>query len=411
MDYGPNWRGIRKLVHQHFMEGVVERDHLGVQNAEAVQMMRDYLERPEEHMLHPKRFSNSIIMSLLWGIRTPTPSTPHMTRLYALMEVWSKVMEPGNTPPVDIYPFLHYIPERFLGNWVSRATHVKREMNALYNDFLTGIEARRKSSGRKDCLMDRVLDQNEKSESPYNRHQLYFMGGTMTEGGSDTSSSIIIAFVQAMVKWPEIQKRAQIEIDGVVGEDRSLVWGDYAKLPYVAATVKEAMRWRPVTPLAFPHALSEDDWVDGYFLPAGTTVIINAWGLHHDPDRFTDPEVFDPDHYAGVTALAPELATSADYSKRDHYGYGSGRRLCPGIHLAERNLFLAMAKLLWAFEFKDKKGKEVDVDPVTGYSEGFLVCAEDFECEISVRGEKRRETILREFEEAERDVFARFDAE
>ena len=70
--------------------------------------------------------------------------------------------------------------------------------------------------------------------------------------------------------------------------------------------------------------------------------------MHHDEVRFPNPDTFDPDNYKGVTALAPELATAADYERRDHYGYGSGRRLCPGIHLAERNLFLGVAKLLQA---------------------------------------------------------------
>jgi hypothetical protein len=72
-----------------------------------------------------------------------------------------------------------------------------------------------------------------------------------------------------------------------------------------------------------------DDWVDGKFLPKGSMVIINAWGMQHDPKKFKSPEVFDPDHYTSYgMALAPELAASADYEKRDHWGYGSGRRLC-----------------------------------------------------------------------------------
>ena len=150
-------------------------------------------------------------------------------------------------------------------------------------------------------------------------------------------------------------------------------------------------------------------------IPKGSIVFINVWGLHHDPVRFPNPDVFDPDHFKGVTALAPVLATATDEETRDHYGYGSGRRLCPGIHLAERNLFLAMAKLLWAFDFAkkvDAQGEEmeVDVDPRTGYSEGFLVCAKDFPCEIGVRGEKRKATIEKEFEEARRDVFSKFDS-
>ena len=166
------------------------------------------------------------------------------------------------------------------------------------------------------------------------------------------------------------------------------------------------MRWRPVTPLAFPHALAEDDWVDGMFLPKGTVVIVNAWGMHFDEERFPNPEVFDPDHFAGTTTLANELA-NGPYEKRDHYGYGTGRRFCPGVHIAERNLFLAMVKLLWGFEIKPGK-KALDTNPVTGYSEGFLVCANDFDATFEVRGKERQETILREFEEAERDVFGKY---
>jgi cytochrome P450 family 619 len=154
--------------------------------------------------------------------------------------------------------------------------------------------------------------------------------------------------------------------------------------------------------------------VDGYLIPKNTTVIINGWGMHHDEKRFPNPDTFDPDHYKGQTTLAPELAAAADYESRDHYGYGSGRRICPGIHLAERNLFLGIAKLIWAFSIEpalDEKGQPVDYDfsPETGYSEGFLVCVKDFPCVIKPRSEARRATIMKEFEVAQRDVFSRFD--
>ena len=330
------------------------------------------------------------------------------------MEIWSKVMETGATPPVDIYPLLHYLPQSFFLNWVDRATHVQREMNHLYADFLTDIRMRRrKEGGSRGAFMDKVLDQAEGEAKKqdgirYQNHDLWFMGGTLTEGGSDTSASIITAFVQAMVAYPEVQKKAQKQIDEVIGDDRSPNWQDYARLPYVAQCVKEALRWRPVTPLGFPHALAEDDWVDGMFLPKGTVIIVNAWGLQHDEQRFPNPEVFDPDHFAGITTLATELA-NGPWENRDHYAYGAGRRFCPGAHLAERNIFLAMAKLLWAFEMTAGNVKP-DTDPVTGYCEGFLVCANDFDAEFKVRGEKRKEAILREFGEVETDVFGKYES-
>lgn len=178
-----------------------------------------------------------------------------MEKLYHLMENWSKVMETGNTPPVDIYPFLHYVPERFLGFWRSRASAVRDEMNSLYGSMVQKVINRREASIIKQSFMDTVLSQNDKLG--FSRHQLSFLGGVLMEGGSDTTSSSIISFIQAITRWPEVQRKAQAEIDAVIGEDRSPVWSDYEKLPYVAATVKEALRWRPVVPLAFPHAAAE----------------------------------------------------------------------------------------------------------------------------------------------------------
>jgi len=240
-----------------------------------------------------------------------------------------------------------------------------------------------------------------------------YLAGTMLEGGSDTSSAIIIAFVHAMTKWPEVLKKAQSEIDAIMGEDRSPVWEDYAKLPYVAATVKEANRWRPVVPMAFPHCVAEDDWIDGMLLPKGSMVLLNAWGLHHDEKKFPDHDVFDPDHFKGQMDLAPTLFAGSDEESRDHYAYGSGRRICPGIHLAERNLFIGIAKLLWAFDIapgKDESGNviEPNVDPATAYSTGFLTCALPYALDIKPRSESRLQTILREFKEAEQNIFSQY---
>ncbi|TAQ84218.1 hypothetical protein B7494_g7455 [Chlorociboria aeruginascens] len=413
MQYGPKWKLFRKLLHQQFNEGKCEREHITLQNAEATQMLRDFCLFPDKLMSHPKRFSNSIIMTLLFGIRSSSPDTPHLVELYDLMEEWSKVMETGATPPVDIFPILKLIPESFFGNWITRSRKVGTAMDVLYGKMVGRVIKRRLAVGSKGSFLDGVLDQQDNLD--LTRNQLNFLCGVLMEGGSDTSSSIILAFIHAMIKFPHVQKKAQEEIDRIVQEDRSPVWSDYVQLPYVGMIVKETMRWRPVTPLAFPHATSENDTINGMSIPKGTTVILNVWGLHHDPIKFPNPDTFEPERYAGTTALAAELAASPDYNSRDHYGYGSGRRICPGIHLADRNLFLAMSKLLWAFDFAEKTGPrgekiEVNVDAREGYSEGFLHCPKPFEASITPRSQARRDTILREFQTAESEVFSRYES-
>ncbi|KNG83322.1 putative cytochrome P450, partial [Aspergillus nomiae NRRL 13137] len=411
MDAGAEWRLFRRLLHQEFMSSRCDKVHIETQNAEAVQMLRDFIVYPDQYMLHAKRFSNSIIMSLLFGIRTPSFDTPHMQKLYHLMDHWSKIMEIGSTPPVDVFPFLQYIPERFLGNWKGRTAEVQQEMLGLYGEIVRHVMDRWKTAGSRGCFMDNVLDQNGKLG--LNDHQLYFLGGVALEGGSDTSSSVINTCMHALVQWPEIQKKAQQEIDSVVDETRTPVWSDFANLPYVTQVVKEAQRWRPVGGLGIPHVLTEDQWVDGKLLPKGATVMTNVWELHHDEKRYANPDVFDPEHYAGYTKVAPEYLTASDPEARDHYAYGNGRRVCPGIHLGERNIFLGICKLLWAFEFHkavDASGNpiETDINPTTAYSEGFITSANKFPCRIVPRSEKRKATIMREFADMER-VFSKYE--
>ena len=161
-------------------------------------------------------------------------------------------METGATPPVDIFPFFKWIPQRFFSNWISRSRSVGIAMDKLYRRLVSHVIQRRLKAGSQRSFLDDILDQQEKLQ--LNRNELNFLCGALMEGGSDTSSSMILAFIHAMVKYPGVQTKAQQEIDSVIGEDRSPLWSDYAKLPYVSQVVKETMRWRPVTPLAIPHA-------------------------------------------------------------------------------------------------------------------------------------------------------------
>lgn len=128
-----------------------------------------------------------------------------MDRLYALMDKWSLVMELGATPPVDSFPLLKIIPQRLLGNWRSRANNVGGLMKSLYSEVLQEVEQRRERGINKDSFMDRVLDGQEKNQ--LSRNELYFLGGVLMEGGSDTSSSLILAVLLAMMAYPHVQER------------------------------------------------------------------------------------------------------------------------------------------------------------------------------------------------------------
>ena len=196
--------------------------------------------------------------ALVFGVRSPSITTPHLVELYEIMKQWSLVMETGATPPVDIFPALKWVPEWLFGNWVTRSRRIGNAMDRLYSRMVSHVEYRRARPGNstRQSFIDTVMDQEQLAQN-LTPNQLNFLGGVLMEGGSDTSSSIILAFIQAMINCPDVQMKAQCEIDAIIGGDRSPLWSDYAKLPYIAMILKETMRWRPVTPLSFPHASSE----------------------------------------------------------------------------------------------------------------------------------------------------------
>lgn len=435
LNAGETWRRGRRLYHQQLNEVMCEKQHVALQNAEANQMLRDFCFHPEGVMDHPKRYSNSIIMSIgsfflspisvrplivnkllltaVLGIRTPTCEVAHMKGLYRFMEGLSEILEIGATPPVDVFSIFKYLPEAWFRNWKSRSRAVGDILTNLYEPLLRHVVHRRQKAGSKGCFLDNVLDQQ--SKLGLSERDILLMVGNLVEGGSDTTASMLLVFIQAMIKYPHIQKQAQAQIDEKLGENRSPTWEDLASLPLVNMVVKECLRWRPVAPTAFPHAAKEDGEIDGLLIPKGSTVILNVWGLQHDSNRYSDPDTFDPWRYKNHTSLAPTYAASSDYENRDHYAYGAGRRICPGIHLAERGMLIAFAKMLWAFEMSEPVHPQtglpvpVDVDAETGYLDGFLSCPKDFKASIRVRSASRRETILREFETSEKEVFSEYE--
>jgi cytochrome P450 len=178
-------------------------------------------------------------------------------------------------------------------------------------------------------------------------------------------------------------------------------WADFNKLPYVNSIIKEGMRWRPAVATGIPRRVAADDWYEGMLIPKDSTIFIPIFAIHHsERDGYDDPYSFNPDRYLRHTKLANYYAGSADFTQRDHYGYGSGRRMCPGVHLAERNQWRIAAKILWAFEILEP------TDPVTGkvkpldvnsYTEGLLHAPLPYEVVFKPRSKAHIETIRREY--------------
>ena len=170
-----------------------------------------------------------------------------------------------------------------------------------------------------------------------------------------------------MIANPDIQKRAQDQLDVVVGRCRPPTFADAPNLPYIQAMVKESLRWRPALPLGLPRSTIEDDWYEGMFIPKGTLCLANMWQCNLDPAFYGDDAVnFNPGRFLDEQGgLIPGPAETRDDG---HSTYGFGRRACTGKHAANDTLFISMATMLWAVKLerpRDENGKEVPLDTET----------------------------------------------
>jgi len=207
----------------------------------------------------------------------------------------------------------------------------------------------------------------------------------------DTTAATIEAAILYMILHPEAAKKAQAELDAVIGKNRLPVLGDRPDLPYVTAFLMEVMRCFPVVAFGVPHLLNETDYYKGYVLPKGSLVVPNTWAMLHDSRVYADPGSFTPERFLATEGHVPET----DPSEVGVFGFG--RRRCPGLHLAELSTWIGVASILAAFDISpalDGAGKPVDVRYALSGSTKLTTRPSPFPCSIKARSELAASLIL-----------------
>jgi len=181
-----------------------------------------------------------------------------------------------------------------------------------------------------------------------------WMSGGAYSGGVDTILAVMTRFVFNMIMHPEIQRRAQEEIDALTGGRRLPTTDDKASLPYIDALIQEALRWNVIGPFAIPHRVVQDDEYRGYIIPKGSIVISNLWTISRDPEHYPDPDEFKPERFlkadSGNQPMDPRL-----------YVFGIGRRNCVGRYFVDVALYTVIVTLLATFTISkplDENGGE-----------------------------------------------------
>ena len=173
------------------------------------------------------------------------------------------------------------------------------------------------------------------------------------------------SLLKHLAATPEAQERAHEEVSAILGDSRLADLSDEPNMPYIRATIKEIMRMCPVATTGLRRLAGADVRYNDKTIPKGTILLANICALHWDEQRFPDPFKFRPERYLQHMQRSAVYANSADVMQRDHFTFGAGRRICPGVHLADNGLFLAVSNLIWAYEFRPPlgpDGKEVAMD-------------------------------------------------
>ncbi|EUC67444.1 cytochrome P450 family protein [Rhizoctonia solani AG-3 Rhs1AP] len=401
------WRVGRKQIVQHFAPAVMKNEHVPLQEAESIQLLHEFLHQPKTFMTHPMRYTTSIITCLAYGLRCESYHDPIVQEVEDTMRLLSNLLVPGAKPPVEDFPWLNYLPE-FVSSWRSRCKKLGQKMDKLYYD-LSEIGVQRGMQGLNTNNLAYKLRLGEESTG-LNRHQQAFICGIVLEGGTDIVRLWLIYIISCFCNsfsHPEVQKRAHEELDAMYNEGTFPRWQDEQALPFVRAIVKETIRWRPPLPLTVAHRLEKDDHYGGYFLPKGSQLFCVAWAIHTNAERYEEPESFKPERFIGHCMSMAESLAQGDPLKRDHFAFGAGRRVCPGIQKAEQDIFIAISRLLWAFNFSSPTGAPVSTDYSTAFMGEGVRIPKQFPLTVTPRSQKRVQAIEEAMLSA-RDMFSQY---
>ncbi|KAG8965056.1 hypothetical protein FRC05_003371 [Tulasnella sp. 425] len=194
-------------------------------------------------------------------------------------------------------------------------------------------------------------------------------------GGVDTTQYTLKNFLLAMSLYPSVQSRAREEIDRIIGTGRCPDFTDQAHLPYVHAILLESLRWNPPAPAGFPHMSREDDTYNGYFIPKGTMILKNMWGVSRNPTIYSDPCSFNPDRFIDD----PDILDPREWI------FGFGRRSCPGMNMALQLSWIFIVSILWGYEIKRPEGETAFEDDADMFDFDFLSSPKPFRCDFIPR--------------------------
>ncbi|KAJ8508820.1 hypothetical protein ONZ45_g8943 [Pleurotus djamor] len=309
MRYGPRFRKHRRYAQQTFNQGAI-RSYRPLQHQEVGVLLNNLARHPSAFVQHLRRYGAAIIMKITYGHDV----TSYEDQFVQLAEKAGTATVEVGTPSatlVDFIPLMKHLPLWMPGAGFRRdALRCQQLVQAMMNVPFNSVRDNMKNGTATPSFTSAFLEPYFRSGSDTltveDERDIKGAAGTLYAAGEDTTVSTLTTFILAMTLYPEALRKAQREMDGVIGRHRLPTFDDMDSLPYLTCLIKEVYRWHPPVPLGLPHRLMDDDIYDGHHMPKGAIVLANIWGISKNcvsPDRFyperfmEDPDLPDPRSY------------------------------------------------------------------------------------------------------------------
>ncbi|KAG1876688.1 cytochrome P450 [Suillus subalutaceus] len=370
LPYGETLRQHRKIFHQ-VLRAEVSVSYHKMYSCHANDLVINLLNATSDLRQQTEAYTASLIMAVTYGYLAHGHEDPFLTRARELFDIGERIVSPERDAMFTAFPFLEKLPFWCFGGAFGLMGRSRELAQQLLNEPFDKVKAQIADGTASHSLVADFLSQVH-DDADEDTMKAVATTGYMT--GMETTASALQTFMLAMVLYPDVQARARAEIDQAVRHDRMPCLDDRASLPYLDAILREVLRWYPLAPLGIPHATSNDDVYDGYFIPKGAIVIVNQWALSRDEDMFPDASRFDPSRHLTVDGKLKEPFVH-------HFAFGHGRRICPGRWFAENSLWTAVSAILAVLRIdhaKDSDGDRIEVKPE--FSAGVVIRPEPFRC-------------------------------
>ncbi|PIL24686.1 cytochrome P450 [Ganoderma sinense ZZ0214-1] len=384
MPYGQWWRRHKRAFWQHFNPGAIP-SYQPIQRRGAHKFLNKLLKTPSELRDHIRFTFSATIVKVVFGIDVADDGDEIMAIVEAALEWVGETFTPGKYL-IDALPILQHVPtwvpgatvQRLIVYWRSTIMRLKEEPYRLVKAAMSRNEA---TESMVSQLIARMIGGGDDPSAEDAETIIQNVAMVAVEAASDTMFSTVQTIFVAMSLYPEVQRKAQAELDAVVGPNRLPDFEDRDALVYVNAIIKEALRWQNVLPFVLPHMTLEEDEYRGYFIPGGTLLIPNVAAYMHDPNVYEDPDIFRPERFIRDGRL--DFSAAPDPAK---FIFGFGRRICPGRHFGMNGLFINVASVLHVFNITppvDEKGQVIKIEPQL--TSGLLCYPADCRCTIKPR--------------------------